>query len=217
MAARDEPQDARHAGARLGLRLVGPLLIVVAMVGGFMLIARLGLPAGAILVPAAVGVAGVVVTAQVNYAGQFPRLPWVVLGALGVTYASLTIWVLPALEQRKVVPDVARWVATRAAETDRVASFRLNRWNTAFRFYVNRHVAMMDETSREEARTLFSGEEPFYCVMLQSAFEEFVAAGVPLEVVYEREGMWATSGRVLWRRQVPLTRFVVVTRGRSNP
>jgi len=35
---------------------------------------------------------------------------------------------------------------------------------------------------------------------------------VPLKKVYMREGMWATSGRVLWRRRLPPTRFVVVTR-----
>jgi hypothetical protein len=38
------------------------------------------------------------------------------------------------------------------------------------------------------------------------------ARGVALTVVYEREGMWATSGRVLWRRRLPPTHFVVVTR-----
>ena len=215
MTTRNEPARAENAGTRLGLLLVGPLLIVVSIVGAFMLIARLALPTGALLVPVAVGLAGVVTVVQVNIKRQRPLVPWMVFGALGVTYAGLTIWVLPALEQRKVVPDVARWVATRAAETDHVASFRLNRWNTALRFYVNRHVAMID--APEEARALFAAGEPFYCVMLRPAYEEFVADGVPLEVVYERDGMWATSGRVLWRSQVPLTRFVVVTRGHTVP
>ena len=27
----------------------------------------------------------------------------------------------------------------------RIASYQLNRWNTAFRFYVDRHVTMFDE------------------------------------------------------------------------
>jgi hypothetical protein len=63
-----------------------------------------------------------------------------------------------------------------------------------------------------EARALFNGDEPFYCAMLGPAYDEFVAEGMPLRIVYEREGMWATSGRVLWRRKLPPTRFVVVTR-----
>ena len=36
--------------------------------------------------------------------------------------------------------------------------------------------------------------------------------GVPLRVVYRREGLWATSGRALWRRRIPPTQFVIVTR-----
>jgi hypothetical protein len=127
-----------------------------------------------------------------------------------VTYGGVLLWVLPVLEQQKVVPDVARWVAAEASGTDRVASYRLNRWNTAFRFYVGRHVAMLSEP--DEARALFNGAEPFYCTMLGSAYDEFVAEGLPLRIVYERAGMWATSGRVLWRRKPPPTRFVVVTR-----
>ena len=51
--------------------------------------------------------------------------------------------------------------------------------------------------------------------LLLSANEEFVAQGVPLRVAYVREGMWATSGRVLWRRRIPPTRFVVVTTARD--
>jgi len=38
-----------------------------------------------------------------------------------------------------------------------------------------------------------------------------VARGVPVKDVFAREGMWATSGRALWRKAVPATRFVVVT------
>ena len=108
-----------------------------------MLIARLALPAAALVVPAAVGIAGVMVTLGVNLKKRrLPAVPWVVFGALTVTYAGLVLWVLPALEQRKVVPDVARWVAMKASPIERVATYRLNRWNTAFRFYVARHVAM---------------------------------------------------------------------------
>jgi hypothetical protein len=117
---------------------------------------------------------------------------------------------MPALEQRKVVPDVARWVAAHASATDRVSTYRLNRWNTAFRYYVDRHVAMID--APDEALAMFTGNEKFYCTMMGTAYDEFVARGAPLRILYEREGMLATSGRVLWRSRPPLGRFVVVTR-----
>jgi hypothetical protein len=44
-------------------------------------------------------------------------------------------FVLPALEARKVVPDIARRVATLAGDAVRIATYRLNRWNPAYRFY----------------------------------------------------------------------------------
>jgi hypothetical protein len=47
--------------------------------------------------------------------------------------------------------------------------------------------------------------------MLREGYEELVARGVPLDEVYAREGMWATSGRALWRKTIPATQFVVVT------
>ena len=122
------------------------------------------------------------------------------------------MFVLPALEQRKVVPDMAAWVAQRAAAGDRVASFRLNRWTPAYRFYVGRHTTFLE--GADEAEAFFGEPQPFYCLMRRSAYDEFVAQGVPLRIVYEREGMGATSGRALWRTYTPLVRFVVVSGAR---
>ena len=137
---------------------------------------RLELPQGALLVPLAMGIAGAVMTVGlIGRGARPPKVPWIVVGAMTVTYGGVLVWVLPALEQQKVVPDVARWVATRAAGSDRVASYRLNRWNTAFRFYVGRHVAMID--APDEARALFNGDERFFCTMLRPAYDTFVAEG----------------------------------------
>src|SRR5262249_33220299 len=136
------------------------------------------------------------------------------LAAMTVTYAGIVVYVMPALEKRKVVPDLGRWVAEQAAPADRVAIFRLNRWSNAFRFYVDRHTPHLE--SFEDAAAFLAAPEPFYCVMLGPAFEEFVANGFPLKVVYERDGMWATSGRVLWRRRAQPARFVVVMRDATH-
>jgi 4-amino-4-deoxy-L-arabinose transferase-like glycosyltransferase len=212
VALRQRPPDPRSAGARFGLHLVGPLMLAAAIAGGYMIAARTELPPAAQLVPVAMGLAGAAFTARISLrGGRPPRAPWIVLGAMTITYGGLVFWALPALEQQKVVPDVARWVAERAAGHDRVASYRLNRWATSFRFYVGRHVSIIEIEEKDKAQALFTGPEPFYCAMLGTAYDEFVAAGVPLRVVYEREGMWATSGRALWKGSVPPTRFVVVT------
>ncbi len=213
LALRQRPADPGSIGARIGLRLVGPLMLAIAIAGGYLMIVRLDLPPGSLVVPIAMGIAGAATTAGIiRRGGRPPRVPWIALGAMTITYGGLIVWVLPALEQQKVVPDIARWVATRAAATDHVASYRLNRWNTAFRFYVGRHVAMID--APDEAKKLFDGSEPFYCAMFGPAYDEFIADGLPLRIVYEREGMSVTSGRVLWRQRAPPTRFVVVTGAR---
>jgi 4-amino-4-deoxy-L-arabinose transferase-like glycosyltransferase len=208
---RRDPMDPRHAGVRLGLHLVGPLLVAIGLGAGVFLIARLQLPRAAVLVPLVVAAAGAVLTALVNIKGaKPPRAPWIVSSSMLVIYIGIVLFVMPALEHRKVVPDLARWVAAHTRPSDRVAMYRLNRWTSVFRFYVDRNTAHLE--TPEQAHEFFSAPEPFYCAMLERTYEEFVAQGIPLRIVYSRDGMWATSGRVLWRRRIPPTRFVVVTR-----
>jgi hypothetical protein len=75
---------------------------------------------------------------------------------------------------------------------------------------VDRHTTNV-ETPEEAAR--FSDDQgPFYCVLAEPEYKELVARGAPLETAYNREGMWATSGRSLWRRRGHHTRFLIVTR-----
>jgi hypothetical protein len=209
------PRAPAYRAARMGLLLIGPFLILIGVAAGSFLLLRLDLPAVAMAVPALITVGGVLVAARVDVrAGQLPRVPWIALSAVTVAFAGVLVFVMPALEARKVVPDVAKWVAGHAGPEARVATYRLNRWNTAFRFYVNRHTSMID--APDEATAFFADREPFYCVMLEPEYEAFVAQGVPLTKVYVREGMWATSGRALWRRSPPPTRFVVATRALSG-
>ena len=206
-------RERSTAASRVGLYFIGPFLVAVGMGCGYFLIARLALPRAAILVAVALTAAGAVLTMLANVRGALPlRVPWVVTSALIVTYAGVVAFVMPALEQRKVVPDMAQWVAARARDGDRIATYRMNRWTPAYRFYVGRHVRMLEDPA--EAERFFGKPEPFYCVMRRNAYDEFVAQGARLEVLYEREGMTATTGRALWRSQTPMTRFVVVAKPR---
>jgi 4-amino-4-deoxy-L-arabinose transferase-like glycosyltransferase len=199
------------AGIRAGFHTVGPILVIVGAGGGYFMIARLGLPSAAAIVPAVMLTAGALITARASLGNwQPPRVPWIALAACTVTYVGIILWVLPALEEGKVVPDIARWVAQHSAPDTRIGVYRLNRWTTAFRFYVERHAEHLDGAA--QATGFFSKDDKFYCVMLGKAYEEFADLGLPIEIVYERDGMWATSGRELWRRRAPPVRFVVVSR-----
>jgi 4-amino-4-deoxy-L-arabinose transferase-like glycosyltransferase len=209
---RAAPDSSANRGQRLGFQLVGPLLLALGIAAGYLL-RQLELPAAAMIAPAVVVLGGVVVT--LRWTVRPPRSLWIPLTALAAIYAGVLLFVIPALETRKVMPDIARWVAAHTDASTPVVGYRLNRWNTAFRFYVNRHVTMLDDPDDmvrfiDEFRA--SGNSgPFRGVMLGDGYEELTMRGVPLKVVYQREGMWATSGRVLWRKAPPAAQFLVVT------
>jgi 4-amino-4-deoxy-L-arabinose transferase-like glycosyltransferase len=211
---RNAPFASAHLGARIGLYLIGPIVVAIGVGCGYFLIARLELSRYAMIIPVALTVAGAALTVMTNVpGGHLPRVPWLVLTAVGITYAGLIAFVMPALDRKKVVNEMAQQVIAREhidRESPRVGSYRFN--NPAFRFYVNQHVAYLDDPT--QARAFFAMDGPFYCLMRKAAFDEFVAQGVPLRIVHEREGMAVTSGRVLWRSRLPETRFVLVTRDR---
>lgn len=203
-----EAPAAVHGALGWAMRLVGPALALTGVAIGYAALVFLDLPLTFLLVPLLILAAGIVATVQYR-PGQAPRMPVAALVALGVLYAGAVVWVLPKLEEGKVVPDVARWVAAHAGPEDRVAAFRLNRWNTAYRFYVQRPVTRIE--SDEDARQFFSDARPFYVVMTGELYDLLRSAGVPMRIAYERDGRWVTSGRALWREDTRLTRFVVAT------
>jgi 4-amino-4-deoxy-L-arabinose transferase-like glycosyltransferase len=205
--------DAATTASRYGLLLIGPLLALLGIVGAYLVIDRLALPPGAAIVAIAAALAGVAITVRVHLRGaRPPRVPWLAIGAFAIVYAGIILFVMPALEQRKVVPEMARFVATRTGPSDRVCSFRLNRWTPSYRFYVDRHVEMLEDPAAAEA--FFNQPERFYCVMRDESYREFVARGAKLSVLLERDGMAVTSGRALFRAPQPPARWVVVTQAR---
>lgn len=208
---RMNPQSGRHAASRIGVYAAGPLLVVIGVACGYFLVARLALPPLAMAIPVALTTAGLAMIAgHVVRGGRLPQVPWFATMAILVTYLGLVYYVMPAIERQKVVDDVAAWVAEHATPEDRVASYRLNRWTPSFRFHVGRHMTFLEDY--DEAASFFAKPAPFFCVMRREAFDELMSRGVKLDVRLERRGMWATSGRVLWRNQIPTARFVVVTK-----
>jgi hypothetical protein len=202
----------RQICTRAGTYLVGPLVTAIGIGCGYFLIARLELPRAAAAVPIALTLAGALLMALTNLRRALPppRAPWIVLTALLITYLGLVAFVMPALEQKKVVDDVARVMTQQSDGSERIATYRMDRWNSAFRFYAGRHVSFLDDPA--EARAFFDGRQSFFCLMRRPAFDEFVAQGVPLRIVHKEKGMWATSGRALWRKRITLTEFVLAAR-----
>lgn len=204
----DDAADGRTDRlSTLGVQSVGPILLVASAVMVYAAVALLDLERGFLVVPAALGLAGALITMQTRRGRIVPPMPMAPVLAMAVVYLGAVTWVIPRLEQGKVILDVAHWVASHATGADRVATFRLNRWNTAYRFYVARPVTIVE--SDEEARQFFSAPDPYLIVMTGPLYDALRAAGVPLRIVYEREGRWVTSGKALWRRSQQLERFIV--------
>lgn len=199
--------DPRHTGTRLGVLVTGPLLILMGAAAAYLLIVRLDLPALALAAPAAMIVAGAAMIPRATGRRPQVRIPVLALGAVAVTYAVVVGVVIPRLETRKVMPDLGRWIAARAEPEDRVAIYRLN---NAFRFYVDRHVTVLN--TPEEALRFIEHEKPFFFVMPETLYRELAGHAQRLRVVYSRDGVTTTSGRALWRGRTDWTRFVVVTR-----
>ncbi|MGE3956387.1 MAG: ArnT family glycosyltransferase [Vicinamibacterales bacterium] len=207
--------DARSGGGGTwtlwGVRSVGPTLMVAGGAVAIAALTLLDLGPSFLLVPAALLGAGLVATVAAWPGRTLPAWPVAPVLAMGILYIGAVGWVMPRLEEGKVIPDVARWVDAHAGPGDRIATFRLNRWNTAYRFYVNRPVTLVE--SDEEARHFFSAPGPYYIVTSGVLYDALRAAGVPLRVAYERQGRWVTSGRALWRRGGADTRFIVAVPG----
>jgi len=210
----DAREGRSYSGVmRWGIRLIGPVLVLAGVALAYASLVLLELDRAFLVVPFALMLTGAV-AARYGWASRpLPRVPLAGIVAMAIVYTGALGWVIPKLEEGKVIPDVARWVSAHATAGDRVATFRLNRWNTAYRFYVKRPVTALE--SDQDARDFFSRSAPFYCVMTGPMYEGLRAAGVPLTIAYEREGRWVTSGRALWRRNGDTTRFIVAVSAAS--
>ncbi|MBM3770787.1 MAG: glycosyltransferase family 39 protein [Acidimicrobiia bacterium] len=199
------PTEDRYLGVRVGFTLVGPILILGGLTLAVLFITRFGLPSVAWLLPVAwIAIGGVLVAGGPRHVVRAPALTAL---AFGVFYLVAIGVVLPVIEQQKVVAEVARWTSTAAGASVPVCGYRLNRWNNSLLFYAGRLVSLLDspEQFRDAAKA-----QGLFCLTTKEGFDELTRAGLQLNVLHEREGLWATSGRALWRTGPQLTTFVVV-------
>lgn len=210
LAWRDAVEPAttedRHGGIRIGFRLVGPVLILGGLTLAVLFITRFGLPEVAWILPVTwVAIGGVLLLGEARGVARAPAMTAL---AFGIFYLIAIGVVLPVIERQKVVADVARWTTTTAGSSTPVCGYRLNRWNNSMLFYSGRLVRLFD--SPEQFRDAAAKEQTLLCLTTKEGLDELTQAGLELSVLHEREGLWATSGRALWRTGPQLTRFVVI-------
>jgi len=122
-------------------------------------------------------------------------MPFAATAGLLTVYAVVLVVGLPAFEQVKPTRRLARLVAETARPEDHVGMYRLNRWSSSWRFYVGRHSDRL-ETDAQVAE-FFARPGRHYCAMLRHDYEQLVARGMRLRVIYEETGLFTTTGRSL--------------------
>jgi hypothetical protein len=194
--------EARE-GSRLGARLVGPLLLAAGLAVGGLAILRLDLPWTFLGVPLLIVLCGLIMIVRTPAS---LGTPWPGVVAFLGLYAGVIIFILPKLEAGKTMPHLAGWLNEHAPSAP-VGSFLLNRWNPAFRFYVQRPVTIIE--NEEDFWWRVTAESPRFIVATLEAYRKMEAAGADLSIVHQRDGVWATSGRLLWREKGQPTTFVI--------
>lgn len=209
---RDAESIRNHAGAAIGLA-ASAVMLVVAAAALVPLVRDLpsDLSPWVQFVPLLLALAGVLFGVRL-IVGRFrpPAVPIAIAGSLLMAYSILLLIVVPEIERAKPVKSLARWVAATVPHNGAVGAYRMDRWNTSWRFYVERKVHQME--SPEQLLEFLRQPGPHYCVMMRTDFEALSAAGYPLVIVQERVGLSNTSGRAIQRKgRKNWKRFVVVT------
>ena len=209
---RRAPNLRPYIGAALGCFAAGTMMIIV----GVLLVLAipqlpLDLPHVAQLMPISLIAGGLVTTVMiVRRRGQIPSIPIGIVAGFLMAYVVIIVVGFPAFERAKPIKDVGQFVALTAAPTDRIASYQLNRWTSSWRFYVNRPSLFLDDPA--DLRRFIQEPGRAYCAMLERDYRRLLAEGVPLRLVYRREGLLVTTGRGLRQnRRQGWHAFVVVT------
>ena len=213
-AARSEPDEW---GVRYGALSVG----LVVLAAGSILI--LGMPRVPLdlswwmrLIPLALGAGGLVLVVEMAVARfRAPAAPASIVAALVAAYAVVMIVGLPSFERAQPIRDLARWTEGVTGAGDRIATFRMHRWNSSWRFYVNRHTEVL-ETPFELSRFVTT-PGPHYIAMTRRDYDNFAANQFPLRVVQERHGVSMTTGRALRRGRAESWRSYVVATDAGVP
>ena len=202
---------APHWGTAVGVAAT-PVVIVAAGVALGVLIHRapLDLSPMVALVPLAFVVSGFVLLATLARRRFRTSFPTPIAGAILLTYLLALLFVLPQFEQAKPVKRLARELAAIATEHDAVAAYGMNRWNPSWRFYLRRHVRLLQ--SQAELHAFLQEPGRRFCLLLRDDYDALVGQGLSVAIVSERPGLLVTSGRALRRdRRSAWQTFVVAS------
>lgn len=209
-------RTAPHLGTIVGVASI-PVAIVAAGVALGVLIHRAPLDLSPIvaLVPLALVASGIIFLVSLTRRRLRTQFPITIAAAILLTYLVVLLVVLPKLEQAKPVKLLARELAAMMTEHDSVATYGMNRWNPSWRFYLRRHVHLLE--SKDELKVFLHEPRRRFCLLWREDYDALVEQGLPLAIVFERPGLAVTSGRGLRRDRREAWRSFVVASNRATP
>lgn len=202
--ARGSTERGAHEGVYLGLSVVGPLLMVGGLVLAYLLWVRFDLPPMTWGLPLSWMAGGAYLTWS-NASARRNHAPDVVVGAFVFAYVLLLVGVVPQLEAQKVVAALTRDAVGTVESDVALCGYRMDRWNNSLLFYATRPVTL---TTAAERVADLAHERGALCVTTRDGLQDLMTHGLTAEVLHERQGAWATSGRTLWRSRSRQTTFV---------
>jgi len=132
-------------------------------------------------------------------AGRFrpPAIPLRLAIGILATYSVALFALLPIFEHAKPVKPMAEWVANLEDAPDRVGAYRMDRWNTSWRFYVDQPVT---EVETPDALVSFLRQPGrSVCLMMQRDVDALTAVGYRFRIEHAAPGLFVTSGRAITR------------------
>jgi len=171
----------------------------------------LELPRVALLLPVSLIAGGLATTGVFVWRRwQIPTIPMGIVAGFLAAYSVIILVGFPAFERAKPVKAIAQYVAATAQPSDRIASYRLNRWTNSWRFYVERPSLFLDDPA--DLRQFLREPGRAYCAMFEADYLRLAEEDLSLRIVYRREGLLVTTGRGLRQsRHRSWRAFVVVT------
>ena len=209
---RRAPSLRPYLGAAVGCFSAGAMMIFV----GVLLVRviprlPLELPRVALLLPVSLIAGGLATTGVFVWRRwQIPTIPMGIVAGFLAAYSVIILVGFPAFERAKPVKAIAQYVAATAQPSDRIASYRLNRWTNSWRFYVERPSLFLDDPG--DLRQFLRAPGRAYCAMFEADYLRLAEEELSLRIVYRREGLLVTTGRGLRQsRHRSWRAFVVVT------
>ncbi len=186
---------------RVGVVAMPALLIGFSVVFGLTMFSLdLRLSPFAVVAPIATGLAGLALAREVWREGfRPPAAITSVLAAMLILFGSVGVFGFPVLERSRPTPAVARWIHDHVDPAEPIGLFKQARWQASLRFYSMRQVKLLE--SQSALRLFLAGGPGRHVVMLQDDFQQLVALGDPVEVVFRREAVTGTTGSGLRRQR----------------